>query len=143
MVMHVGRRLGDRPLEAHVLAQVQLEGADQADLDRGDADLAVALRTVAVADREQRVVDMDWQIERRARDQFLVVHVAAVPPRRRRLIEPQAAGGATAMTPKNGRSGIRGPTASADHPLRSSGMWISRFCLKSSGSAPGSGRIML
>ena len=45
--------------------------------------LAVALRAVAVAGREQRALDEDRQIERGAGDQLLVVEVAAVLARRR------------------------------------------------------------
>ena len=70
-----------------------------------------------------------------------------LPPFRRgggELIMPQAAGGATAMMPKNGFSGSSRPHGSL--PIiraLSSGMWISRISLKSSGSAPASGRMVL
>src|SRR5206468_127433 len=75
----VGRRLGPRPLEAQIVAHAQLEGADQPGLDGRHAHLAVALRAMAVADREQRAVDLDWQVERAAGDQLLVVEIAAGP----------------------------------------------------------------
>ena len=81
---HMRRRLGHRPFQFHVVARGKLEGADEPGLDGGDADFAVALRAVAVADRKQRAVGEDRQIERRAGDQLLVVHVAAVAARRRR-----------------------------------------------------------
>jgi hypothetical protein len=38
---------------------------------------------MAVADREQRAIDMNGQIERAAGDEFFVVHIAAVAARRR------------------------------------------------------------
>ena len=59
-------------------------------------------------------------------------------------IVPQAAGGATAMMPKNGLSGSSRPQGSV--PIiraLSSGMWMTRISLKSSGSAPASGRMAL
>jgi hypothetical protein len=57
---------------------------------------------------------------------------------------PQPAGGATAITPKNGASGSSRPHGS--RPVffsLSSGICIRVGVSKSSGSAPASGRIML
>ena len=70
-----------------------------------------------------------------------------LPPFRRgggELIMPQAAGGATAMMPKNGLRSRSSPHGNL--PIirfLSSGMWICRIVLKSSGSAPASGRMVL
>ena len=53
-------------------------------------------------------------------------------------------GGAVTMTPKNGLSASSRPHGSvAAMRLRSSGMWMRRVFLKSSGSAPRSGRMAL
>src|SRR6266446_7950511 len=60
----VGRSLGARPCDFHVLAQDELEPAAQASLDGGNVDLALPLRTVAIADREQRTRGVDRHIER-------------------------------------------------------------------------------
>jgi hypothetical protein len=63
--------------KGEVLAQVELEGTLQGGLDRGDADLAIALGAMAVTAREQRALDEDRQIERRAGAELLVVEIAA------------------------------------------------------------------
>src|SRR5262249_14455466 len=52
----------------------------------GDADLAVALCGVRIADREQRAVHFDRQVQRRARGELADVHVAANAPRRNRAV---------------------------------------------------------
>src|SRR5579864_4105088 len=51
-------------------------------LDRGARDLAVALRAVAVAGHDERAVDRDRQVERRAGDELLAVDVPAPFARR-------------------------------------------------------------
>ena len=50
-------------------------------LDRRAGHLAVPLRRVAVARREERAVDADRKVERRPRDELLAVDVAAGPTR--------------------------------------------------------------
>src|SRR5258708_33685854 len=73
---------------------MEVEGTRERRLDRGHATRAIALDGMAVADRESRAIVVDGKIERRARDEVLVVEVAAVharldrrdgapPPRRR------------------------------------------------------------
>jgi len=79
---HMRGRLRHRPFEPHVVAKREPEGADQSGLDRGDADLAVPLDAVSVADREQRAGNEDRQIERGAGNELLVVEIAAVLARR-------------------------------------------------------------
>ena len=57
---------------------------------------------------------------------------------------PNAGGGATPITPKNGASASSVPHGSGHTPrARSTGMWLSTISWKSSGSVPASGRIML
>ena len=110
---HVRGRFGQRPFEPHIVAHGETKGADQPGLDRGDADFAIALRAMPVAHGEQRAVGENGKIQSRAGDQLLVVHIAAVAARRRGVgMRPQDAGGATAMTPKKGRSGISWPQGS-------------------------------
>src|SRR5271155_1942407 len=67
---------------------MQFKRAGKTGFDRRYANLAVALRAVAVAAGEQRAVGVNGQIERGAGNKFLVVHVAAVTPRRRRRHRP-------------------------------------------------------
>ncbi len=74
----MGRRLRPRPCELHVLVQDKLKLAAQAGLDRGEVDLAVALRRVRVAHGEQRAGGEHRHEQGRARDQVLVVQVAGV-----------------------------------------------------------------
>src|SRR5689334_9912982 len=58
---------GDRRAQLQVLAEVDRDlRAFERALDRRARYLAVALRRVAVADREQRTVDRHREIERRA-----------------------------------------------------------------------------
>ena len=78
----VGLRLGagelqHRILGAAALHQRQAEMPGQADLQRVDADLAVALHAMAVAGGEQRALVEHGQEQRGALGQFLVVEVAA------------------------------------------------------------------
>jgi hypothetical protein len=75
---------------SEVVADMQFEGPDQPGLDRGDADFAVALHAVAIADREQRAIDVDRQIKRAAGDELFIVHIAAVATRRRRTFEAKS-----------------------------------------------------
>src|SRR5262245_26839114 len=77
---------GDRPGERRVVAYVECQLSLDRALDRRAADLAVALRRVAVAGREERTVDGDRQVEGRARDELLAVDVAAARPRWRGLM---------------------------------------------------------
>src|SRR5438105_6078143 len=71
-----------RPLERQVVTKVDRHLRPARALDRGAADLAVALRRVPVAGRETRTVERDRQEEGRAGDELLAVDVAALPPRR-------------------------------------------------------------
>ena len=76
-------RLGEGPGEAEVLAHGEAERARQPGLQGGDADLAVALHPVAVARVKTGAGIVDRQVEGGADLEFLVVHVAAEPPRDR------------------------------------------------------------
>ena len=92
----------DRRSEVEVVASVerQLRPLERA-LDRGARDLAVALRAVAVARGEQRAVDRDREVERRAGDEQLAVDVPA--PAARRAVEwTPGSGGGMPITPRNG-----------------------------------------
>ena len=77
----VGRRFRLRVLQVEIGAQDDLDRSFQRSLDRGGADLAIALHPMAVAEREPAAFDVDRQVQRRTRDQFLVVQVAAVGAR--------------------------------------------------------------
>src|ERR1700691_5892115 len=56
------RLLGARRRQLHVLAHMELEGAGERRLNRGQANLAVALYAMAVAGREQGAGSEDWEI---------------------------------------------------------------------------------
>ena len=66
-------RLGAGIGGALALVQDELEGAGQRGLQRGDVDLAIALRGMTVAGLEQGALRMDRQEQGRAGDQRLVV----------------------------------------------------------------------
>jgi len=70
--------------------------------------------------------------------------VGLKPPPALEAIVPNAGGGATPITPKNGASSSSVPQGS-EHTRRSrsTGMWLITTSWKSSGSVPASGRIML
>src|SRR4029079_177155 len=68
----------------------EADGYARADLDRAPADLALALREVAVAEREQRARDVDREEEPRAATELADVDVAAGLARRER---PEPVGG--------------------------------------------------
>src|SRR5262249_54096713 len=78
------------PIEPQVVAKIERQTRGARTLDRGAADLAVALRCMAVAGREQRAVDRDRQEQRRARDELLAVDVSSVLPRRDRRVHAMA-----------------------------------------------------
>src|SRR6266852_3941615 len=96
------RRLGARPAQLHVLANYQLKSADQRSFHRGDVDLAIALSGVSVTGEKQRAFRMHGNEKRRARNQFLVVQVAGMDPRRPAADASRNIRGATPMLPKNG-----------------------------------------
>ncbi|MPL80474.1 hypothetical protein SDC9_26374 [bioreactor metagenome] len=80
-------------LQAFALHHVEGQhGVDRA-FDRGAADLAVALRGMGVAHREQRALDLDRQVERGARRQIADVEVAADPARRHDRLRARRGGG--------------------------------------------------
>ena len=75
-------RLGD----AAALRESEAQCHPRAHLHGGDADLAIALRAMRIADAEERAVDEHRQVERRARVELLDVHVAAAAPGRHRAV---------------------------------------------------------
>ena len=80
-----GRQVGREARHpARRLAQPEPDGHGGGDLDPRPADLAVALREVDVAEREERAGDVHGQEQRRARDEPADVEVAAVLARRHR-----------------------------------------------------------
>src|SRR3990172_4397542 len=92
-----GVRGRDGDLEPHVAqpalgglarADVEARSEDRANLYRGPARLAVALREVRVARREQRALLPDGEQDPRAGDHLPDVHVAAVLSRRLRAQAP-------------------------------------------------------
>ena len=114
-------------------------------LHRRDADLAVALHAVAVADREQRAL-----IEHRKNRPWCrrtSSLLSMLPPMARGMTEvmrPQFGGGATPITPKNGLSLSLPPHGSVTVPACLS---IGRIFMtksgKSSGMVPSSGMMRL
>ncbi len=95
---------GDRRRQRQVVANGDREPcALDGSLDRELRDLAVTLRRVAVAGREECAVDGDGQEERRAGDELLAVDVAAGGSRWRRSNGCPGSAGGMPMTPRNGR----------------------------------------
>ena len=86
--VRVGRGEELRPRHVDVLAHRQPDRRPHRRLDRGPAHLAVALRRVAVADREPGARHEDGQEQRRAGDEVAGVHVAAVDVGRDRAQRP-------------------------------------------------------
>ena len=72
----------DGPLEHRVVLEVERQLGARRGLDRGPGHLAVTLDGMAVAGGEQSALDRNREIERRARDELLAVHVAAPAARR-------------------------------------------------------------
>ncbi len=105
-------------VEPDVLAQRQAEAALQRSLDRGDADLAVALHAVAVAAGKQRARHEHRQIQFGAGAELLVVEVAAHRARDQR---GDAAPGGRRRNPHHAKERcerqIEPPWQPADHPL--------------------------
>ncbi len=82
----VGRGLRARIGPFQVLADDELQLADQRGLHGGHVHLAVALAGMAIADLEQGAGDEDRQEQGGSFDQLLVVHIAAVDGRRGAVI---------------------------------------------------------
>src|SRR6185295_15835328 len=82
----------DWPLERQVVTHVERQSRIDRGLDRSTGDLAVALRRVAVAGREERAVDGDREIERRSGDELLAVDVPAAPARWNRRVHARLVG---------------------------------------------------
>ena len=94
---------------------------------------------------EQRAVGEDRQIERGAGDQLLVVHVAAVAARRRRRDHaPGRRRRHRHHAEERPQRELQAPRQPADHArLVERDVDAARISLKSSGSAPASGRMVL
>jgi hypothetical protein len=75
-------RFAPRPTQVEIFAHDELKNACQRGFERRDIHLSVTLRGMSVAHFEQRAARLDRDVERRAGDQFLVVQVASVEPRR-------------------------------------------------------------
>src|SRR6266705_670462 len=67
----------------HVFPHDQLNRADERRFHGGDVNLAVSLARMAIARQKQRAARVNGNEEHRARDQFLVVEITRVNPRRR------------------------------------------------------------
>src|ERR1043166_899499 len=77
---------GERPLEPEVVSQVDCQRRLSRSLDRRTRHLAVPLRRVSVAGREECVVDGDREEERRPGDELLAVDVSTPATRRKRRV---------------------------------------------------------
>lgn len=78
----VRRGFGAGPFEVQVFADDEAEDSGEGGLHGGDVDFAVSLSGVAVADFEERSFGVDRDVEGAAGDEFLVIEVAGVEPRR-------------------------------------------------------------
>src|SRR5207245_3041305 len=82
-----GMRAGRGQAHVRVKPEGQLYAIHRT-LDGGHADLAVALRCVTIADREQRSRNRDGKEERTAGYQLLAVEVSTPDARRPRGVQP-------------------------------------------------------
>ena len=98
--------------------QLEAHHGGGAHLDRGDADLAVALGEMAVAGREQRALLEHRQKQLRPLGQLLHVEIAAVLARRQRAQPGEAAGPGRHRAVGVGR---QRHAAALDHPLLARG----------------------
>ena len=95
----------DGRLEHEVVAHARrVSCARDRRLDGGAAHLAVALRACAVARGEERAVDRDRQVERRAGNELLAVDVAAAARAAGSVECAPASTGGMPITPRNGAS---------------------------------------
>ena len=116
----------------------QPEAALQRGLDRGDADLAVALDAMAVAAGKQRARHEHRQIEFCAGASSLLSRLPPIARGISEVMRPQAGGGATPITPKNGFSGRSSPHGSRPTMRsRSSGMLSSAGLVEIVGQGAG------
>src|SRR5690348_5778423 len=86
----MGCVLGKGPAKLHVLAHCETKCLCHPRLECGDAYLPIALNRVTVAGEEKRTLVENRQVQRRARAQLLIVHVAAERPRHGRSASPPA-----------------------------------------------------
>src|SRR5690348_12826545 len=86
----------------HVLAHDEPETAGERGLEGRDVDLSVALPRVPVTDLEQRTGSPHGDVERRARDELLVIEIAGVNARWRAADPSHGAGWRVADAPEKG-----------------------------------------
>src|ERR1700678_3112988 len=77
-----GGGLSPGPEQMLVFVHDEAKGSREECLHRGDVDLTVALTCMSIADFKERSFRMNRNIKCRARDEFLVVHVSGMHPRR-------------------------------------------------------------
>ena len=87
MIGDRARRDVARRAQPRALHQLELQRHVDRAFDRRAADLAVALRRMRVADREQRALDLDRQVELDAFGDVARVHVAADVARRNDAVQ--------------------------------------------------------
>ena len=122
----VGRALEGGARQSQIAPEREPEAAARLGLDGRAADLAVALACVAVAGAEPRALDLDREVDRRARDELADVDVA--PDARGGTTENGWPGpaGQTPTTPGNGAVGTlqaeRVDEPVADVPVQQAGL---------------------
>jgi hypothetical protein len=93
----------DWPLDGEVAAHIEGHLRFNWALDRTTRNLAIALRRVAIARREERTFDRDWQKQNRSRDELFAVDVSAAAARG----NPGSAGGIPRTPRKGARRTVR------------------------------------
>src|SRR5215813_6522625 len=71
-------RFGERPFEAHIVANREPEGANEPGLNGGDANLTVALRAMSIAHGKKRAIIENGKIQSGAGDKFFVIEISAI-----------------------------------------------------------------
>src|SRR5207244_10267021 len=104
--------------EGQAFVQLEADHRSRAHLDRGHANLAVALREMRVAGREEGTSREYREVELGALGKLLHIEIAAVFARRQGAQPGEAAGPGWHRT---GRIGREGEATLVDHPLLARG----------------------
>ncbi len=94
-----------RPRDFLALDQIDLQTHPERYLDAGTGNFTIALRSVAIAEKQQRAGNVHRQVEGVTRTRFGRIHVAAELAGHNRTAR-LTSGGATPMHPRNGCIGI-------------------------------------
>src|ERR1700751_236819 len=75
---HMRGRFGERPFEAHIVANCEPERPNKPSFNGGDANLTVALRAMSIAHGKKGAIIENGKIQSGASDKFFVIEISAV-----------------------------------------------------------------